>query len=524
MEEDAEPEVGDEGNAESKLGDEGNAELDSTTAVRRSGRARNAVLPFGDESNQSNRSGSRSNASLRSQKRKAASQTPQEVEGEAEEEQFDLPDSLLEAALAPWKDNELAQCPGWVELESEPQFLSEIMNAWGVTGAIVQELWSVDQEELSRLRRPVYGLVLLSKYTAKAPPETEKTDDLPWFANQTTSNACGTYALMNIVMNHEELSLGAKLKQVKEETKDLNSPQRGYVISKNTWLRSIHNSYARRLELMAESLVLQNQVDSDTERKRRPSPNKKTKTRKTGGGLAVHHFVGFVPVGNSVWYLDGMRKEGPVHLGKFDDGQDWTTLVEPVIQERAAKQAKSRAKNKHHLSLVAVCASENPVERIRAKLATNIRCLHDIQVKWGTDADFIGPRKQILETVNQDTMIFWEKADDLQNYQLSKAEIDYLASPEAVVEAHQVDSGKAAGEMWTNLCVDQIVLREEYQKAVQDSYEEAQRKAEKSSRVDDLTPFIHEFIKQLDKHYPALEELYMEAEQEEESRKARTVN
>lgn len=35
-------------------------------------------------------------------------------------EAFDVPERLLEASLGPWKDNEQAEWPSWVELESDP--------------------------------------------------------------------------------------------------------------------------------------------------------------------------------------------------------------------------------------------------------------------------------------------------------------------------------------------------------------------------------------------------------------------
>jgi ubiquitin carboxyl-terminal hydrolase L5 len=51
--------------------------------------------------------------------------------------------------------------------------------------------------------------------------------------------------LLNIIMNAEGLSLGEKLRQFKQESKDLPAPLRGHMINNSTWIRTAHNSFAR---------------------------------------------------------------------------------------------------------------------------------------------------------------------------------------------------------------------------------------------------------------------------------------
>lgn len=36
------------------------------------------------------------------------------------EERFEIPGNLLEASLGPWKENEPAEWPSWIEVESDP--------------------------------------------------------------------------------------------------------------------------------------------------------------------------------------------------------------------------------------------------------------------------------------------------------------------------------------------------------------------------------------------------------------------
>jgi ubiquitin carboxyl-terminal hydrolase L5 len=64
-------------------------------------------------------------------------------------------------------------------------------------------------------------------------------------AVQTTSNACATVALLNIVMNVPDINLGDALKTFKESTRLLKPPYRGQALSHNDFIRNIHNSFLR---------------------------------------------------------------------------------------------------------------------------------------------------------------------------------------------------------------------------------------------------------------------------------------
>lgn len=62
---------------------------------------------------------------------------------------------------------------------------------------------------------------------------------------QTTSNACATVALLNIIMNAQGVELGDRLQEFKTATADLPPPLRGWLLCNNKWIRMIHNSFAR---------------------------------------------------------------------------------------------------------------------------------------------------------------------------------------------------------------------------------------------------------------------------------------
>lgn len=50
----------------------------------------------------------------------------------------------------------------------------------------------------------------------------------------------------------------------------------------------------------------------------------------------VYHFVGYIPIENRLYELDGLR-QGPIDLGSIPPGKDWLKTVQPVIQQRIQK-------------------------------------------------------------------------------------------------------------------------------------------------------------------------------------------
>jgi ubiquitin carboxyl-terminal hydrolase L5 len=74
-----------------------------------------------------------------------------------------------------------------------------------------------------------------------------------WLIIQTTSNACATVALLNIVMNTSEIDLGDALTAFKESTRSFTPPYRGQALSQNNFIRNIHNSFLRSVHFKSQS-------------------------------------------------------------------------------------------------------------------------------------------------------------------------------------------------------------------------------------------------------------------------------
>lgn len=136
---------------------------------------------------------------------------------------------------------------------------------------------------------------------------------------QTTNNACATVALLNIIMNAEGIDLGDKLRAFKESTKDLNTALRGHQISQNNFIRTIHNSFTRRMDHLNADLFLENEsceAKSTSKRRSAPKGRRRAPSRKTMRDLDYgYHFIAYVPAGGYVWELDGLQNK-PCRLGK----------------------------------------------------------------------------------------------------------------------------------------------------------------------------------------------------------------
>lgn len=98
----------------------------------------------------------------------------------------------------------------------------------GVKDVQFEELVTLDSDELKRLGK-IYGVIFLFKY-----PTGEERSDTPkdgvfdhdaansiFFAAQTIQNACGTQALLSVLLNKDgEVQIGKDLREFKEFTQE----------------------------------------------------------------------------------------------------------------------------------------------------------------------------------------------------------------------------------------------------------------------------------------------------------------
>ena len=88
-------------------------------------------------------------------------------------------------------------------------------------------LWSNPAPQCLRLKSPVYGVIFLFKYpTGERPTDTPRDGTFDFdaaenlfFAAQTIQNACGTQALLSVLLNKDgEIDIGPQLRDFKEFT------------------------------------------------------------------------------------------------------------------------------------------------------------------------------------------------------------------------------------------------------------------------------------------------------------------
>ncbi|KAL4983058.1 ubiquitin carboxyl-terminal hydrolase [Aspergillus falconensis] len=252
---------------------------------------------------------------------------------------------------------------GFCELESEPALFNVMLREFGVRGVKVQEVLSLDNELLAFLNKPVYGIIFLFRWKEDDPEKQEAScPEGLWFANQTASNACASVALLNIVNNIEGADLGENLRSFKNFTMSFTPALRGDAISNFEFVKRIHNSFARRMDMLNSDLQLKYEAAS-----------KRNRSKKSGHeeheADAGFHFIAFVPALGKVWKFDGLERQ-PQALGVFEPESDWLDLVKPNIEARM---------DKYGIEFSILSLARDPLPDLVNRLAVNIKQLQTIE-------------------------------------------------------------------------------------------------------------------------------------------------
>ncbi|KAH7395722.1 ubiquitin carboxyl-terminal hydrolase [Cadophora sp. MPI-SDFR-AT-0126] len=346
--------------------------------------------------------------------------------------------------MEPLTDEERQSWKGWVELESDPSLFNYIIRKYGVQDVKVQEVFGLDDECMAYVPKPIYGMIFLFKYHDDDAENLEDSQKCPkhvWFANQTTNNACATVALLNIVMNIPGLELGDNLQAFKEATQKLKPPYRGKRLSDNDFIRGIHNSFARKIDILNADLLLKHEYE-----KWKSQAKKENKDEEEG-----YHFIAYVPVQDEVWRLDGLQRE-PVKIG--DSGDNWIDVASANIMDRALQYQDDGVE----YSLMSLCKS--PTRLAVEELASNMRLIQALENALSTA---IPDWKVFLQTDTAHTV------DDLHNiYKLTQELVD--SSPPAASELAKISMAGTDPEklmaLYRELVNEQNRLRSVYTQEV----------------------------------------------------------
>ena len=235
-----------------------------------------------------------------------------------------------------------------------------LIEALGVQNVQFDELVSLDAESLQQLN-PI-GVIFLFKYPTNEKPVHDKPHDGEydygalnpssdadpgvWFAAQTIQNACGTQALLSVLLNqdaHEldeqgtKLDVGTSLREFKDFTSAFPSDLRGEALSNSDLIRDTHNSFARS------------------------SPFVSDETRAATADDDVYHFIAYTSINDTLYELDGLQ---PAPIRHGDAGACPTEIfadaVVPVLQRRIERYPQTEIR----FNLLAMC--EDLRQRARA--------------------------------------------------------------------------------------------------------------------------------------------------------------
>ncbi|KAI8950223.1 cysteine proteinase [Xylaria longipes] len=443
-------------------------DLPITNGIRRSGRAKKVPMKYDEESiipsEKSNQAKTTTTRADRPKRRAA----------EAAREQIIPEDvaTLQEQIFARMDTDERKEYRGWVELESEPAFFNAMLQDLNAKTLKVQEVVGLDEMTLAKLPNPVYGLIFLYEWTNED-ESNEARQDCPanlWFGNQTTANACATVALMNIIMNAHAVKFGPELEEFRYTTKSLPPPHRGHALDTNDFIRAIHNSVARRNDLLSEDLLLDNKLESASKRKAAPA-RKKRKTsnpNKRNHEPSAYHYIAFVPVDGQVWELDGLESL-PLCLGPCppDAPDTWLHIASEAIQNRMSRQDDEYPS----FNLLAICQS--PLVTLSQNLARLLSTAKALGVSdvWKSFPDerlarFGLSREQILAEFSSSPPDDAQKLTREELHAETEAlEARYVEEVEAVhdtvemIRARQRDYTSAIHQ-WVRVLAEKGVLRE----------------------------------------------------------------
>ncbi|KAL2025147.1 hypothetical protein VTK56DRAFT_149 [Thermocarpiscus australiensis] len=225
---------------------------------------------------------------------------------------------------------------GWNTIESDAGVFTYLLDNLGVKNVQFEELLSLDPDALAQLY-PVYGVIFLFKFPTDAP---YRAGDKPldgtfdqdaaerlFFAAQTIQNACGTQALLSVLLNKtgddspteggadaddaHTIDVGPALRDFREFTMALPPEYRGEALSNSELIRDVHNSFARSSPFVDET------------------------QRPPDEGEDAFHFIAYTPVGGTLYELDGLQP-APISHGPCAR-DEFPAKVMEVLQRRIAR-------------------------------------------------------------------------------------------------------------------------------------------------------------------------------------------
>ncbi|KAF2738231.1 cysteine proteinase [Polyplosphaeria fusca] len=275
-----------------------------------------------------------------------------------------------------------------------------MVREFGAKSVTVKEAISLDEEILFMMPQPIFGFVLLFRAREVEPfKEEQSCPRKVWFANQMPAqNSCATLAMLNILLNlPERVDIGEHLRQFKDFTNDFTPYARGEALSSFEFVKRIHNSFAKKMDMLQDDTHLAYKASRGHGASRRKSIDTiNTVQSEEYFEDNAHHFIAFLPADGKVWKLDGMNAF-PTNLGTIDDdqGRNWISIATHTMRNVMA----SGGDNEY--SIVALCQQPMTtlhLNMIQSKLALNLvhRHLNALTSEWSAFAASVEPSPTLL--------------------------------------------------------------------------------------------------------------------------------
>ncbi|MCJ1255090.1 hypothetical protein MMC24_002906 [Lignoscripta atroalba] len=296
---------------------------------------------------------------------------------------------------------------GWNTIESDAGVFTYLVDNLGVKDVQFEELIALDADYLKQ-QSPVYGVIFLFKY-----PTGEKPTDIPkdgtfdfgaaenlFFAAQTIQNACGTQALLSVLLNKDgEVDIGSQLRDFKDFTGAFPSELRGEALSNSELIRDVHNSFARASPFIDETQRTATEDDD------------------------VYHFIAYTPINGTLYELDGLQP-APISHGSCSFF-DFPEKVIPVLQRRIERY---------------------PASEIRFNLLAMVR---DLRIR----AREIGDNEWLVREEQKRTAWQWENALRRHNF------VGFVSEVLKGVVRGKIKEGEGAYERWVEEAVGKTKKR-----------------------------------------------------------------
>ncbi|KAL3470187.1 ubiquitin carboxyl-terminal hydrolase [Aspergillus californicus] len=354
---------------------------------------------------------------------------------------------------------------GFCEVESEPAIFNVILREFGVTGVKVQEVISLDDEILALLNKPVYGLIFLFRWREDDSDKQEAScPEGLWFANQTANNACASVALLNIVNNIEGIDLGDNLQSFKDFTMPFTPALRGDAINNFEFIKRIHNSFARKMDMLNSDLHLKYEAGT----RRNKSGKRGREEHEADAGF---HFIAFVPALGKVWKFDGLERQ-PQALGECDHDGDWLDLVKPDIQARMLGYQEDQ------IEFSILSLTRDPQLELTDKLALNIKMLGAIEKALKAEKMGLnGSAVPVFESLPEGTLSGADESYEVTPLAFDQATVPaekmegYLRCSMNELSRHRMELSEAQSKLRTAIREEQQLKRLDDENAARRRYD-----------------------------------------------------